>query len=167
MPPRLPLRRVAIVRACFLSIATRGSVSLLFVFRISARSSLVVTRLRWRRLVGENGEFYQSYPGYNDYFGGPQGDHPMPFLPPTSGQQGAQLVDASGHPAGPMGQEGQYLPAEMLPVPASSPEPNMPQMSHMDGPHPFGNPLISRSLPSAFTQTLNHGPPEMTVGDTW
>jgi len=66
-----------------------------------------------------------------------------------------------------MGQEGQYLPAEMLPVPASSPEPNMPPMSHMDGPHPFGNPLIPRSLPSAFTQTLNHGPPEMAVGDTW
>ena len=50
--------------------------------------------------ITENGEFYQSYPGFNDYFGGQHGDHPMPFLPPTSGQQGAQLVDASGHPAG-------------------------------------------------------------------
>ena len=69
--------------------------------------------------------------------------------------------------AGPMGPEGQYLPAEMLPVPASSPEPNMPHMSHMDGPHPFGNPPISRALPSAFTQTLSHGPPEMAVGDNW
>ena len=50
--------------------------------------------------ITENGEFYQSYPGFNDYFGGQHGEHPMPFLPPTSGQEGAQLVDASGHPAG-------------------------------------------------------------------
>ncbi|XP_046351575.1 LIM/homeobox protein Lhx1-like isoform X1 [Haliotis rufescens] len=107
--------------------------------------------------MADNGqEFYPGYQGYNEFFLGQGQDGSIGFLPPSQGTPPLTL-DPSMPPPG-LGQEGQFLPGDILP-PASTPEP-MPLHGH-DGS------FIPRSIPGtpfsqSLSQSLSHHHPEMS-----
>ncbi|XP_064648528.1 LIM/homeobox protein Lhx5-like isoform X2 [Lineus longissimus] len=103
---------------------------------------------------GDNGQdFYPGYQGYGDFFPGQDGHGSLNFLPHNGPMDGV--------PPGSIAPDGQFVHHDMM-VPTSSPEPQMPPMSHPD----FPNGLPRGAIPSNYGH-IPHGPPPEMTSEAW